>query len=92
MAFSQVATSASQHFVKISLHLPKLQGGDWFDTGCIHHHAVRCEPAFSGLCQIARNLRAFSRVLMWDVRSLPPVVGAIAQILACSLWALQRDA
>src|SRR5258707_13368386 len=45
--------------------------------------------AFSGLCQIARNLRAFSRVLMWDVRSLPPVVGAIAQILACGLWALQ---
>jgi len=26
MAFSQVATSASLHFVKISLHFPKMQG------------------------------------------------------------------
>jgi hypothetical protein len=50
---------------------------------------VRCEPTFPGLRQIARNLRAFSRVQMRDVRSLSPAEVAIASILAPGLWALQ---
>src|SRR5437899_1533388 len=41
MAFSQLVPWASLHFAKISLHLPKMQGGDRFHGGCIHHHAVR---------------------------------------------------
>jgi hypothetical protein len=52
------------------------------------HHAVRCEPTFPGLRQIARNLRAFSRVQMRD-RSLSPAEVATASILAPGLWALQ---
>src|SRR5262245_6312641 len=36
MAFGKAAISASLHFAKISLHFPKLQGGDRFDGGCIH--------------------------------------------------------
>jgi hypothetical protein len=44
---------------------------------------------FSGLRQIGRNLRAFPRVQMRDVRSLPPAEVAIASILAAGLWALQ---
>src|SRR6266446_7029145 len=39
--------------------------------------------------RIARNLRAFPRVQMRDVRSLPPAEVAIASILAAGLWALQ---
>src|SRR6266404_6938038 len=53
------------------------------------HHAVRCEPMFPGLSGIARNLRAFPRVQMRDVRSLSPTEVAIASILAAGLWALQ---
>src|SRR6266403_2175934 len=44
---------------------------------------------FPGLSGIARNLRAFPRVQMRDVRSLPPAEVAIASILAAGLWALQ---
>jgi hypothetical protein len=44
---------------------------------------------FSGLRQIGRNLRAFPRVQMRHVRSLPPAEVAIASILAAGLWALQ---
>src|SRR6266446_7602053 len=39
--------------------------------------------------RIARNLRAFPRVQMRDVRSLPPDEVAIASILAVGLRALQ---
>src|SRR6266446_8047832 len=53
------------------------------------HHTVRCEPMFPGLSGIARNLRAFPRVQMRDVRSLSPTEVAIASILAAGLWALQ---
>ena len=49
----------------------------------------RYEPMFPGLSGIARNLRAFPRVQMRDVRSLPPAEIAIASILAPGLWALQ---
>jgi len=46
------------------------------------HHAVRCQPAVPGLCQIACNLPAFSRVQMGDLRSLSRAEVAIGQILA----------
>jgi len=35
VAFSKVAPCVSLHFAKISLHLPKMQGGDRFDRDCI---------------------------------------------------------
>ena len=35
MAFSKVAPCVSLHFAKISLHFPKMQGGDRFDRDCI---------------------------------------------------------
>src|SRR5213592_4581185 len=38
---------------------------------------------------MARNLRAFPRSQMRDVRSLPPAEVAIASVLAAGLWALQ---
>ena len=38
---------------------------------------------------MARNLRAFPRAQMRDVRSLPPAEVAIASVLAAGLWALQ---
>src|SRR5260370_37694781 len=79
-------------FTKFPVLFPdrrELPRGDRFDGGCIHHHAVRCEPAFPGLRQIARNLRAVSRVQIRDVRSLLPAEVAIASILAAGLWALQ---
>jgi hypothetical protein len=41
---------------------------------------------------MARNLRAFPRVQMRDVRSLPPAEVAIASVLAAGLWALQTPA
>jgi hypothetical protein len=72
-----------------SLFFPLLQGilepRDQLAHDCHHHHAVRCEPMFPGLRQIARNLRAFPRVQMRDVRSLSPAEVAIASILAAGL-------
>jgi hypothetical protein len=70
-------------------HIREFGCGDQFVADCTLHHAVRCEPMFSGLRQIGRNLRAFPRVQMRDVRSLPPAEVAIASILAAGLWALQ---
>jgi hypothetical protein len=51
---------------------PSYQAGCSLLRTCLlpHHHAVRCQPAVPGLCQIARNLPAFSRVEMGDLRSL----------------------
>src|SRR3984893_17588091 len=45
-----------------------------FDLDCIHHYG-----------RIARTLRAFSRVQMRDVRSLPPAEVQTVSILASGL-------
>ena len=57
MAFGKAAISASLHFAKISLHFPKLQGGDRFDGGCIHRQIglflAHSYPAFVAIEAIA---------------------------------------